>query len=66
MDLINNFLSTQLSKVSRSHSKITVSKRVKRSKLVGPGGACITSDDSHAILEAEANEKLQKKSMQRE
>jgi hypothetical protein len=29
--------------------------------LVGPGGACITSTDSQAILEAEANEKLQKK-----
>jgi len=60
-ELLNNFLSTQLTKASRPGSCITTSDRLKRTRLVGPGGACITSTDSQAILEAEANEKLQKK-----
>ena len=59
-ELLNNFLSTQLSKASKP-SSIHITDRVKRARLVGPGGACITSTESQSILEAEVNERLQRK-----
>ncbi len=55
--LLSTFLTNQLSKPTKS--SITISK--KRAKVVGPSGACITSQDSQRIMQSDENDRVQKR-----
>jgi len=57
-EFLNNFLASQLNN-RPSKSGITIAK--KRKRVVGPSGACITSQESEALMQDEENQKLQKK-----
>jgi len=55
--LLSTFLTNQLSKPTKS--SITISKN--RAKVVGPSGACLTSQDSQRIMQSDENDRLQKR-----